>query len=301
MLCTLFPKVENVLLMLNPQSLPLLGLEYRRPASSNDDLFPFSIPIIRNLDKLTFASPITFLVGENGSGKSTLLEAIAMAAKSVTVGTDDAHADTTLTHLRELAGRFRLIWSKRSKRGFFLRSEDFFGYAKRINQTQESMLAELDEIDAAFADRSEFARGLARSAHMREIHALQSRYGDGLDAGSHGENFLKLFRTRFVPNGLYLLDEPEAPLSPMRQLSLLAMLKTMIDQSSQFIIATHSPILMAYPGATILSCDRDRLSTVAYEDLEHVNVMRDFLANPSIFLRHLLNDADNNLDEFNNQ
>lgn len=269
------------------QPLHLLGLEYRRTALVNEDHFPFSTPIIRNLDTLSFDSPVTFLVGENGSGKSTLLEAIAIAAKSVTVGTDNAHTDATLIHLRELANCFRLSWSKKSKRGFFLRSEDFFGYAKRINATRVSLQAELEEIDAEFADRSELAQALARSAHMKEIHALQSRYGEGLDAGSHGENFLKLFRTRFVPNGFYLLDEPEAPLSPMRQLSLLAMLKEMVDQSSQFLIATHSPILMAYPSAAILSCDGDRVTPIAYEELEHVTVMRDFLANPSIFLKYL--------------
>jgi predicted ATPase len=274
--------------MNNLQPLHLLGLEYRRRDMDSEDSFPFSIPIIRNLDKLTFTSPVTFLVGENGSGKSTLLEAIAIAAKSVTVGTDNAHDDATLTHVRQLADRFRLSWSKRSKRGFFLRSEDFFGYAKRINATRATLESELEEIDVEFANSSEMAKALARSAHLKEIHALKSRYGDGLDAGSHGENFLKLFRTRFVPNGLYLLDEPEAPLSPMRQLSLIALLKDMLEQSSQFIIATHSPILMAYPGAVILSCDGDQVKPVAYEDLEHVTVMRDFLANPSVFLKHLL-------------
>jgi predicted ATPase len=273
--------------MNSSRPLHLLGLEYRSPALNGDESFPFSVPIIRNLDKLTFDSPITFLVGENGSGKSTLLEAIAIAAKSVTVGTNDAQTDVTLMQVRRLAENFRLSWSKRSKRGFFLRSEDFLGYAKRIDATRESLKAELEEIDEEFADSSEFARGLARSAHMQEINALQSRYGDGLDAGSHGENFLKLFRTRFVSDGLYLIDEPEAALSPMRQLSLLAMLKQMVDQSSQFIIATHSPILMAYPGATILSCDGDHIVSVSYEELEHVTVTRDFLANPSLFLKHL--------------
>lgn len=273
-------------------ALPLRAVEYRSPAAA--DRFPFTVPVIRTLQSLHFESPVTFLVGENGSGKSTLLEAIAIAAKSITVGTSSAHTDATLTDVRALADCLRLIWSKRSKRGFFLRSEDFFGYAKQMNSTHQTLQDELRQIDEEYADRSELARGLARMAHSREIHAIQSRYGEGLDAGSHGENFLKLFRTRFVPNGLYLLDEPEAPLSPMRQLSLLAMLKDMVDQSSQFIIATHSPILMAYPGAVILSCDGEQITQADYESLEHVTVMRDFLSNPALFLRHLFDASDQN-------
>jgi predicted ATPase len=116
---------------------------------------------------------------------------------------------------------------------------------------------------------------------------MRKRYGEGLDTRSHGQQFLDFFQNRFVPGGLYLLDEPEAPLSPMRQLGLLALLKKMIENESQFIIATHSPILMAFPGATILSFDQIPVRPVTYEDLEHVTITRDFLNNPDSFLRHL--------------
>jgi predicted ATPase len=126
--------------------------------------------------------------------------------------------------------------------------------------------------------------------YAREVHELRKSYGDGLDANSHGEGFFKLFRSRFVGEGLYLLDEPEAPLSPSRQLSLIAMIHQMIAQGGQFIIATHSPILMAYPGATLLSFDDGRIQSVAYDTLEHVTVTRNFLNNPDAYLRHLLAD-----------
>ena len=116
---------------------------------------------------------------------------------------------------------------------------------------------------------------------------MQERYGDGLDARSHGESFLALFQSRFVPGGLYLLDEPEAPLSPLRQMALLSAIKEMVEQESQFIIATHSPLLMAYPGAEILSFDQQPIAPVSYQSLEHVNLMRDFLNDPDAFLRHL--------------
>jgi predicted ATPase len=117
---------------------------------------------------------------------------------------------------------------------------------------------------------------------MREL------YGEGLDAQSHGESYFKLFRSRFRPNGLYLMDEPEAPLSPTRQLTLIAMLKPMLEQDAQFIIATHSPILLAYPNATIYNFDNGRIEQADYDTLEHVAVTRGFLENPDAYLRHLL-------------
>jgi predicted ATPase len=250
--------------------------------------FPFTVPVIRSLTTLEFNTPMTFLVGENGSGKSTLLEAIAAASKLVTVGSSNAHEDESLRAVRQLADRLKLVWSKRNHRGFFLRSEDFFGYARRIGEMKAGLQADLKQVDEDYEDRSEFAKSLARMSYSRELAALQNSYGEGLDVNSHGESFFKLFQARFVPGGLYLLDEPEAPLSPMRQLALMAMLKTMLDQDAQFIIATHSPILLAYPGATIYTCDGGQVQPAAYDDLEHVNVTRDFLLNPQQYLRHLL-------------
>ncbi|HEX8116062.1 MAG TPA: AAA family ATPase, partial [Pyrinomonadaceae bacterium] len=128
---------------------------------------------------------------------------------------------------------------------------------------------------------------LAKGAVLGQRRALAEKYGEDADARSHGESFLQLFQSRFVPGGLYLLDEPEAPLSPQRQLALLAMLKSMAEQDSQFVVATHSPILMALPGADILSFDHAPVRRVRYEEVEHVNLTRDFLNNPEAFLRHL--------------
>ena len=128
---------------------------------------------------------------------------------------------------------------------------------------------------------------LAQGVVRGQRRALAEKYGEDADARSHGESFLALFRARFVPGGLYLLDEPEAPLSPQRQLALLSMLKEMTAQEAQFIIATHSPILMALPGADILSFDTAPVRRVSYEEVEHVTLTRDFLNNPEAFLRHL--------------
>jgi predicted ATPase len=169
-----------------------------------------------------------------------------------------------------------------------MRSEDFFGFVKWNRDTREEFERELEAIDEEYKDRSEQARGLARMPFMHELADMSRRYGDDLDANSHGESYFMLFRSRFVPNGLYLLDEPEAPLSPMRQLGLLAMLKMMVEeQNAQFVIATHSPMLMAFPSATIYSFDAQVIRQVAYHEVEHVQVMKSFLESPQRYLRHL--------------
>src|SRR5204862_7957881 len=140
--------------------------------------------------------------------------------------------------------------TRRTSRGFFLRAEDFFGFTKELSRMRAAFLQELANIDATYEGRSEQAKGLARLPAARSLADMERRYGVDLDANSHGQSFLKLFQSRFVPGGLYLLDEPEAPLSPQSQLGLIAMLKDMLPQDAQFIIATHSPILLAFPNAT---------------------------------------------------
>ncbi|MDX2140707.1 MAG: AAA family ATPase [Chloroflexota bacterium] len=254
-------------------------------------VFPFTVPLIANHTVLELTTPVTLFVGENGSGKSTLLEAIAIAARMVTVGSRDAHRDETLVPLRVLADRLKLSWHKQTKRGFFMRAEDFFGFAKRISQMQQEMRDDLLAVDREYMGRSETAKALAKMSHAGQLHALQQSYGEGLDSASHGESFFALFRSRFVPGGLYVLDEPEAPLSPSRQLAFLAMLHQMVGQDAQFLIATHSPILLAYPGATIYSCDGGVLRQMKYDELEHVTLTRDFLNNPAAYLRQLLDTA----------
>ncbi len=233
-------------------------------------------------------SEVTFLVGENGSGKSTLMEALACAVGLPVVGSESAGSDKSLAHARKLSKHLRLSWNRRTHNGFFMRAEDFFGFAKHMETTRKELEEDLVRVERETEGRSKLARGLAKMPYARELHGIKSRYGDGLDARSHGEAFLSLFQSRFVPNGLYLLDEPEAPLSPLRQLSFLSMLKEMVaDQNAQFIIATHSPIIMAFPNATIYSFDNGSIKRVPYDEVEHVVITRDFLSNPARFLHQL--------------
>ncbi len=252
-----------------------------------ESYFPFTVPVIQNWASLPLNSPVTFFVGENGSGKSTVLETLACAVGSVTVGSESVKTDPTLKEIRQLAKLMKLSWTKRTPRGFFLRAEDFFGYVKQLAKTRAELESDLQRVDDEYAGRSEFARGQARMAYAHELHDLHNRYGDGLDAHSHGESYLELFQGRFVPGGLYLLDEPEAALSPIRQLGFLSLLKEMVERESQFIIATHSPIIMAFPGAEIFSFDEGQVQNVSWEALEHVRLTRDFLNNPKSYLRHI--------------
>lgn len=248
----------------------------KKKVAKTIDVFPLNLPLIKNFKEIEFHQPVTFFVGENGSGKSTLLEAIAAGVASISIGGEDIQQDKTLEAARRLSDQLKFVWTKKHKRGFFLRAEDFFNFAKRTNQMRQ----ELEEMALEY-------EGQAKRAILKEKADLVRRYGENLDDNSHGESFLKLFQARFIPGGLYLLDEPEAPLSPLRQLSLISMLKEMVNQNSQFIIVTHSPILMAFPGASILSFDSYPVREVAYDELEHVSLTKAFLNNPESFLRHL--------------
>lgn len=257
-------------------------------ATPDEAGFPFSVPAIRSLGSLDLDAPVTFFVGENGSGKSTLMEAIAIAARLPTVGSAQPEHDRTLDAQRRLARALSLVWRRRTHRGFFLRAEDFFGFAKSLAELRSEMQRQLAGIAEEYRERSSYARGLAELPMRRSLAEMEARYGIDLDASSHGESFLRLFRSRFVPDGLYLLDEPEAALSPRSQLALLAMLAEMVEQGSQFIVATHSPLLLSYPGARIFSFDETPVAPVEYDRLEHVALTREFLADPHRFLRHLL-------------
>ncbi len=192
----------------------------------DDGAFPFTVPAIRTLDGLALERPVTLFVGENGSGKSTLLEGIAAAARLPAIGSADVPRDETLAAQRRLGKALRLSWQKKATRGFFLRAEDFFGFAKRLARERAELLLEMREISAQYRaqERSKYAEGLAQGPMASSLAAMEQRYGVDLDANSHGQSFLKLFQSRFVPGGLYLLDEPEAPLSPQSQLALLAMI-----------------------------------------------------------------------------
>ena len=245
--------------------------------------FPFELPVIETLEQLNFKSNVTIFVGENGSGKSTLLEAIAVGMKCPTMGASDAVSDTSLENARQLAAQFRFARTAQPRQKMFFRAEDAIGFVRRIEQDMQ----DLDGMADHFEDTLDgYAQTLAKGVVLGQKAAYASRYGDEPDAKSHGEWFLQSLQSRLHPNGLYLLDEPETPLSPIRQLSLLSLMLEQVKNGCQFIIATHSPILMACPGAEILNFEH-RIEPIDWQDVEHVEITKAFLNDPASFLRHL--------------
>lgn len=235
----------------------------RREEVPSFERFPFSLPAVRHLDVLELHPQVTFFVGENGSGKSTLLEAIAVAwgfnaeggTKNFRFGTRASHSDLE-RYLRLSKG------VPRPKDGFFLRAESFFNVATEIERL---------DAEPAFGPP-----------------VIDSYGGKSLHEQSHGESFMALLMNRFGGKGFYLLDEPEAALSPQRQLAVLSRIHDLVTDDSQFVIATHSPILMAYPNATIYSFSIEGIRKIDYYETEHYQVTHDFLANPKRMLDVLL-------------
>jgi len=245
--------------------------------------FPFNLQLIQNLEALNFDSQVTFFVGENGSGKSTMIEGLAAAANLPVVGSQNIDTDESLLEARRFAKNMKLVWSKNTHRGFFLRAEDFFGFIKYLSRLKNDFIKDRDDYDNRFTG---YGRDLAVGMASGQINGILRRYGE-LNEVSHGEGFLRLFQERLVPDGLYLLDEPEAALSPTRQLSLISLIKEMVNKNCQFIIASHSPILMAFPKATIYSFGNDGIKKIPYEKVEHVNITKAFLESPESFINKL--------------
>jgi predicted ATPase len=233
----------------------LLRAELLWDTVENRSVFPFTLPVISRFHGIEFHPKVTFLVGENGSGKSTLIEALAIAWGYNPEGGSKNHTVSTKPTHSNLHTHLRLVKAiKRAKFGFFLRAESFYNVATQIE----------------------------------ELGYMDSYGGKSLHARSHGESFMALLQHKFRGNGLYILDEPEAALSPSRQLSMLVRMHDLIAEKAQFIIATHSPILMAYPDAWIYQIGPKGLDRVEYKDTEHYQVTRDFLNRPDMMLNVLL-------------
>ncbi|WP_195574111.1 AAA family ATPase [Paenibacillus sp. 1001270B_150601_E10] len=231
----------------------LRGIELLRREGISYKEYPYSIPTIAHLSRVEFRGNVTFLVGENGSGKSTLLEGIADQCGFHTAGGSKHNRYEVDAAESALGEHLRLSWLPKITNGFFLRAETFYQFASHLNTMPESL-----------------------------------RYygGRSLHKQSHGEAFLSLFVHRFGKKAIYLLDEPEAALSPARQLSLLRIIKE-LEHEAQFIIATHSPILLGYPDAQILNFDSAPIEEIRYEDTLHYVLTRRFLENRAAVLREV--------------
>ena len=235
----------------------LRSISMHRGGIPDENVYPFNIPALQNLRTMSFHEDVTFIVGENGSGKSTLIEAIAMkmgfGAEGGTRNVRFSTAETTsqLYNYLDVVKSFRAATDY-----YFLRAESFYNVA----------------------------------SYMEETGYLHGYGGKSLHAQSHGESFMATITNKLQGHGLYIFDEPEAALSPTRQLSALVAIHELVQQSSQFIIATHSPILLAYPRAKILQLTEDGIEEVKYEDTEHYKVTKRFLDDPGRMMELLLGD-----------
>ncbi|ERI89644.1 ABC transporter, ATP-binding family protein [Clostridiales bacterium oral taxon 876 str. F0540] len=237
----------------------LRSIELKRDDIQSFSRYPFCLPIIRNLSSIELHPKVTYIVGENGSGKSTILEAVAAAyGFNPEGGTINFSFSSRDTH-SELHNYIKLIKGiRRPKDGFFLRAESFYNLATNVD--------ELEKLDPGL---------------------LCSYGGKSLHNQSHGESFFSVFMNRFSGNGLYILDEPEAALSPSRQMAMLSRIHDLVEEHSQFIIATHSPIIMAYPESSIYEI-KDNIHLVRYEETEHYQVMKTFMNNKEKILNILI-------------
>lgn len=241
--------------------------QYVRQMSLKDDSsalpnhFPFSLPVIQNLGKLSFHPNVTYIIGENGMGKSTLLEAIAVALGFNPEGGSRNFSFSSYESHSSLHEYIRIVrGGNRPRDGYFFRAETFYNVATNIEEM----------------DRVGFGRKI-----------IDSYGGKSLHEQSHGEAFFAAFMERFSGNGLYILDEPEAALSPIRQLSMLARIDELVEEGSQFIISTHAPLLMAYPDAKILQLDAEGIDEVQLEETQHYSIMKQFFEDRGRLLHHL--------------
>ncbi|TDQ36267.1 AAA family ATPase [Aureibacillus halotolerans] len=244
----------------------LKHIDFHRRSYPHPNEYPFNLPSLKDLDQLKLHPAVTFIIGENGMGKSTLIEAIAIAwGFNPEGGTKNFSFASRETH-SELHRYIRLVKTPyRPKDGFFFRAESYYNVASQI-----------DKLDSEFS----------YSPPIRHSYG-----GKSLHEQSHGESFFATFMNRLGGDGLYIMDEPEAALSPLRQMAMLARIhELVVEKRSQFIISTHSPILMAYPNATLYWLTRDGLEVRKWQETDHYNIMKQFVNRPDMMMNELFNE-----------
>ena len=244
-------------------NLMIKKIVFEREEVKDFSKYPFNIEVIKNLEELEFTSPVTFLIGENGIGKSTLIEAIALSLGLPAEGGTENFQYNTKNTVSELHKYLRIYTYNHPKMKFFLRAESFYNFS-----TEQERL--IDE---------------------NGFHNLERVYGGRLHECSHGEAFLKLVKNKFTDHGLYILDEPEAALSPQRQLSLLYLIDKLAKEGSQFIIATHSPILISYRDGKILDLNNNFQET-EYKDTDIYSLYKMYIDNPDTMQKRLFDEND---------
>ena len=246
---------------------------------SRKDVFPFHLSFMNQ--KIIFCREVTVLIGENGSGKSTLLDLMSRELNLFRIGTPILDLPTM---------NMDLSYPLTKPKGIYFSSEDFTTYIHEIEREKRSAAVEIERVQIEYKNRSLLAQKLASMPHHRTLSELTNLHDRDLLKSSHGEAYLSFFKSRMRKNQLMLLDEPETPLSFQNQLVLLLLMKEAVKQGCQLIVATHSPIVMSYPNASIFEITKKGLSEKKVEEVENISLMKQFLNHPEAFLHHLFSE-----------
>lgn len=247
--------------------------------------FPFNIPAIQYAKDIALGN-ITIFVGDNGSGKSSLLEAVAYKINLPLIGGFiEANNRTGFDAAKILQSYLQINWKRNTSKGFFFRAEDFSDFINAVEREKNKIAGDLSELKGVVDDSIIERMSENMNYSLRE---MRKNYGDNMQAFSHGEAYLKILQTRIGDKGIFLLDEPEAALSPLKQLSLISLIVEIVkNKNAQFIIATHSPILMGIPDALLYEIQEEGMIKVEYKETDHYRITKTFLDNPEYYLRHL--------------
>ena len=262
-------------------------MPYIKSFSINSDKkrpFPYDLPVVTLAKDIELDKKITFLIGGNGTGKSTVLETLAYRLQLPHMDGSEYNKDSFAT-ARKLLPYLELDWGIMRSIGFLFRAEDFGDLINSIDRRDDALHRNLSSLEGEVPDH--IIKEMVENANTQRHH-MRHNYGQDLQSFSHGEAYLKIMKEKINDKGIYILDEPEAALSPTKQLSLIYFIQEHLKQHmSQFIIATHSPILMSYPEALIYELTDDSMAITDLESTEHYSVTKSFLNNPQMFLRHL--------------
>jgi predicted ATPase len=247
--------------------------------------FPFNIPAVRFAKGIALGDQVTIFVGDNGCGKSTLLESLAYSIDIPLIGGRIGGASPSFAAAKTIKSYLEIDWQNQTQKGFFFRAEDFSHFIDNVDREMEKIAMELLDLKGKVDDS--VIRQMRENMNYAGA-SMRKNYGVDVNTLSHGEAFLTILQTRVRDKGIFILDEPEAALSPLKQLSLLAfILEVLKSGKTQFIIATHSPILMGIPDAVLYEIREESMERVQYTETDHYRITKRFLVDPESYLRHL--------------
>jgi predicted ATPase len=246
--------------------------------------FPFNIAAVKFAKQIQLDKRVTIFIGDNGCGKSTLLESIALCLRLPLIG-GHIYEHPGFEAAAILKPFIEIEWNRQTSKGFFFRAEDFGDFINSVENERRKIAGDLSDLKGAVDDS--IINRMSESMNY-SLYQMRKDYGENMQAFSHGEAYLKILQTRIGDKGIFLLDEPEAALSPLKQLSLMFFIMEILKNgNTQFIISTHSPILMGIPGALIYEIQEDSMNAVEYKETDHYRITKTFLNNPDQYLNHM--------------